>query len=166
MGPRPIRLVLATWGRFGRSFRAESVTRSAESQSSAGRTNSPSGARNVTFSSGVSFSARSLLAPFFDMTLGVLLVPPYLRCRDDENRSKQRQQEPVGHQPEQSSTDERADDGACRHHTDEAAVLTEHGEAAVLAVAGKADEHRGQADREREAPGKLDVRSEQDDESR
>ena len=64
-------------------------------------------------------------------------------------------------QPEQSAADQATGNRSGSHHQDEAAVLSQHGEAAIATVAGEADDHRRQADGERQTPCELNVRTEQ-----
>ena len=62
-----------------------------------------------------------------------------------------------GDDADERSADQRPNDGTGGHGQHEPSVLAEHDEAAVAAVARERDEHRGERDGERQAPGDLDI---------
>lgn len=90
-------------------------------------------------------------------------MTPDLDGRDQQNGRQGGEQLSRRHQSEELPADECADDGLGRHEKQERPVAAEDGKAAVPTVACEADEHRRQADCQRQAPGELDVDPEQQD---
>jgi hypothetical protein len=93
-------------------------------------------------------------------------VLPHLPRRQDEDDGQQRNKHRAGNDFEQLSADHAAQERTGCHGQHEGPVRADDGEAPVLAVAGEADEHGRQADRQRKAPGQLDVHPEQQDQGR
>src|SRR6516162_8281845 len=69
------------------------------------------------------------------------LVPPDLHGGQHKDSGEQRQEDGIGHEPEQLAADEAAENRADCHHQHESAVFTKHNEAAISTIAGETNQH-------------------------
>ncbi len=93
-------------------------------------------------------------------------VPPNFNGGDQKNYRESWKQKTIRNDTKQQSTDERPDYRPRCHNEQEHLVASENGKTLVATVAGETDEHGGQANSQREASRKLDIRTKQQDERR
>lgn len=93
-------------------------------------------------------------------------MAPHFNCGDEKHCGKRRQEDGVRDYPEKLAANECSDNRPHSHHEHERSVAAKNREALVLTVAGKANQHRRQANGKRQTARELNIPTKQQDKRR